>query len=605
MKKTLFKKCIACLLLILVIAAGFALPASAYSSQGSKLFSLLASEGGSLQGYIDNVLSKNVGTPDGDWLFIDLMRHDGSLNGNKYAAALDAYTSANALTKPTDYERIAIAYTAAGIYNDFVGSALEAELKNNTINALFFELILLDCGGYESAKNKRDGLIDEILGSQMSDNGWTLSGPSDVDMTAMALQALAPYKSRSNVASAVERALGFLSGKQTDNGDFRGFRNTLSCESTAQVIIALTSLGIDPASDSRFIKKGATAYDGLRRYQLPDGSYCHVKEIAKRDNIATEQAARAIVAAERFSSGKSSFFSFEKPAAAEPDPPSVVTPDHDSSDDNRDSSGNQEASQPGESTPEGGSGNGSDGTESDSAVSSDEASSGESTGDSSFYSSSEYSSESIIGSVSSGSDPSDTTGNVSYKFYACGAIAVLFIAACIFLVIKKKASLKNIVPIAVIASALICGVIFLNFTSVKDYYSVNLGSASEGDNTATISISCRILEGVEENIPEDGYILKPTTYVINEGDTVFDALLAVTRANQIKINYTGNAGGVLSVYVSSIAGFSEMQYGALSGWIYRVNKYTPDVGCGSYDIKDGDVIEWVYTLDLGKDAENG
>ena len=151
---------------------------------------------------------------------------------------------------------------------------------------------------------------------------------------------------------------------------------------------------------------------------------------------------------------------------------------------------------------------------------------------------------------------------------------------------------------------LICGIVFLNITSVKDYYSVNLDSASDGDNTVTISISCSILKGVTDDLPDDGSILKPPQYVMQEGDTVFDAVLAVTRANQIRINYTGSPGGVLSVYVSSIAGYSEMQYGALSGWIYRVNKYTPDVGCGSYDIKDGDVIEWVYTLDLGKDAES-
>ena len=590
MKKLFNPKSIISLLLIFVIAAGFALPANAYSSQSSKLFSLLESEGGSLQGYIDNVLIKNVGTHDADWLFIDLMRRDGSLNGDKYAAALDGYTSANALTKPTDYERIAIAYTAAGVCNDFVKSALDAELSNNTINALFFELILLDCGGYESSRNKRDALIDKILGSQMSDNGWTLSGPSDVDMTAMALQALAPYKNRSDVAYAVERALGFLSGKQTANGDFRGFRNMLSCESTAQVIIALTSLGIDPAVDSRFIKDGATAFDGLRRYQLQDGSYCHVTEIAKRDNIATEQAARALVSAERFAAGKSSFFSFEKPSETPPVSPADVTPenpDGNSSDDSTHSSDSEETAESSSSLPE----------------SSGQSSNGKPEESSAVISSSDPSSATEP-DASADSEPAKRSGG-AYKIYACGAVVLLFIAVCLILAIKKKASLKNVIPIAVVAILLICGVLLLNFTSVKDYYSVNLSSVGEGDNTVTISIGCRILEGIEENIPEDGYILKPTKYVINEGDTVFDVLLAVTRANRIKINYTGSAGGMLSVYVSSIAGYSEMQYGALSGWIYRVNNYTPDVGCGSYDVKNGDVIEWVYTLDLGKDAENG
>ncbi|MBQ6552083.1 MAG: DUF4430 domain-containing protein [Clostridia bacterium] len=592
--KKLFKfKSIICLLLILVIAAGIALPASAYASQSSKLFSLFASEGGTLQGFIDNTLVKEAGSSYGDWLFIDLMRHDASLNGDKYIAALDEYLVANEPKNNTEKERVAIAYTAAGVSNEFVNSTLEADFSATGINGIIFGLILLDCGGYDSARNDRNTLIKAILDSQLQDNGWSLFGAvSDVDVTSMALQALAPYKARTDVASAIDRALSMLSEKQTDDGDFKSMMGMgrppmPTCESTAQVIVALTALGIDPAKNTAFIKNGNTVYDGLRRYQLSDGSYCHTTGTG-RNAIATEQAARALVAAERFSTGKSPYFSFKKPVKPDPEPP-VVTPDDPADSSSGETLGSSENTE----TPD----------SSSSDASSDESSSASSedgAGVSSLSSSIDSASE-----MSSGSETAAPSNKSAYKFYVCGAIGLLFAAVCVILAIKKKASLKNVIPIAVVAILLICGVLLLNFTSVKDYYSVNLSSAGEGDNTVTISISCRILEGVEENIPEDGYILKPTKYVINEGDTVFDALLAVTRANQIKINYTGNAGGVLSVYVSSIAGFSEMQYGALSGWIYRVNNYTPDVGCGSYDIKDGDVIEWVYTLDLGKDAENG
>lgn len=597
MKKTFFKKTIACLLLTLVVAAGFAIPSNAYSTQSSKLFSLFSSEGGGLQGYIDNVLAAEAGGGDSEWLFIALKGHTPSLNGDKYVAGLDSFTAANDITKETDFERIAMAYTSAGVNNDFVKSALELDLSSSTLNGIFFELILLDSGNYDSAKNSRDDLINKILSSQKSDGGWTIFGPSDVDMTAMALQALAPYKSGSNVASAIESALAFLSKKQKPDGDFVGFNNTLSSESTSQVIIALTALGIDPAKDDRFIKSDSqdetirrNAYDGLARYQLSDGSYCHTIGGGKNYK-ATAQAACALAAAERFYAGKPSLYSFGKPNEPSGDQPAIVTPDE--PDDGRDSS------------PSG---------EDDTESSSDDAASSLST---------EASSDAPAGSdddsgagssdEASSEGPSDTpandghtsvSGKITYKYYACGAVVILFAAACGYLAYKKKASLKNIIPLAVIAALLICGIIFINFTSVKDFYSVDLNSASDGDESVTISISCNILQGVAEDVPEDGYILKPTQYVINEGDTVFDALLAVTRANHIKINYTGSSGGLLSVYVSSIGGYAEMQYGALSGWIYRVNNYTPDVGCGSYELKDGDVIKWVYTLDLGKDAEN-
>ena len=593
MKKPFFKKCIACLLLILVIAAGFAIPSSAYSSQSSKLFSLLASEGGSLQGYIDNRLAPEAGGGDSEWLFIALKGRNPSLNGDKYVAALDSFVSANDIVKETDFERIAMAYTAAGVNNDFVKSALEIDLSTSTINGVFFELILLDSGNYESAKNSRDDLISKILGSQRSDGGWTVFGPSDVDMTSMALQALAPYKSRSNVAAAIDSALAFLSKKQNPEGDFPGFQNATSSESTSQVIIALTALGIDPAKDGRFIKTDPqddtvrrTPYDGLNRYQLADGSYCHTVG-GGRNYKATAQAACALAAAERFNAGKPALYYFGKPAEPSADTPEVVTPDET---DGRDSSPAPEDETSSSSDDEASS------SSDDSSDSSDDTSDVASTF-SSNEASSEYGSEAQTGDSATAATKKNT-----YKYYACGGILLMFAFACVYMRFRQQATLKNIIPIAIGAIMLICGVLFFNFTSVKDYYDVNLGSASDGDAAVTISINCKILEGVADDVPEDGYVLKPTKYVINEGDTVFDALLAVTRANKIKISYTGS-GGLISVYVSSIGGYTEMQYGALSGWIYRVNKYTPDVGCGSYDLKDGDVIEWVYTLDLGKDVD--
>ena len=58
--------------------------------------------------------------------------------------------------------------------------------------------------------------VDRILSKQLSDGSWSLSGegPGDVDVTAMALQALSRYTDQAAVKLGVDRALVWLSGQQ-------------------------------------------------------------------------------------------------------------------------------------------------------------------------------------------------------------------------------------------------------------------------------------------------------------------------------------------------------------------------------------------------------
>ena len=90
----------------------------------------------------------------------------------------------------------------------------------------------------------REKLIETILGAALEDGGWTLSGTkADPDMTAMAIQALAPYyKTNETVKAAVDKALEALSALQRNDGGF-GSWGTVNSESCAQVIVALTALG--------------------------------------------------------------------------------------------------------------------------------------------------------------------------------------------------------------------------------------------------------------------------------------------------------------------------------------------------------------------------
>ena len=83
-------------------------------------------------------------------------------------------------------------------------------------------------------------------------------------MTAMAIQALAPYYENAQVKAAVDAALTFLAGVQNTDGTFSEIPGTAaSAESTAQVIVALTALGIDPTADTRFVKSGVSVVDAL------------------------------------------------------------------------------------------------------------------------------------------------------------------------------------------------------------------------------------------------------------------------------------------------------------------------------------------------------
>ena len=143
-----------------------------------------------------------------------------------------------------------------------------------------------------------------ILSAQLSDGGWALSGErSDPDMTGMAIQSLAPYmESHTAVKEAVEKAVQTLSGMQNDNGSFSGIDGP-SSESIAQVIVALSALGIDADADARFVKNGISALDALLTYYVAGGGFRHVLS-GNLDGMATEQAYYAMAAYDRMMKSK-------------------------------------------------------------------------------------------------------------------------------------------------------------------------------------------------------------------------------------------------------------------------------------------------------------
>ena len=184
------------------------------------------------------------------------------------------------------------------------------------INGPIYALIALDSNNYEipqvdevEVQATRQMYLDYILEHEKDGGGWALFGAAgDVDITGMALQALAPYyNSNPEVKAAVDRAIAWLSSIQKDHGGFEGQWSGYSSESVSQVVIGLTGLGIDIENDVRFIKSGNTLLDALMTFSVPEGGFKHNHKYSV-DGIATDQAAHALVAYQRLANGQNRLY---------------------------------------------------------------------------------------------------------------------------------------------------------------------------------------------------------------------------------------------------------------------------------------------------------
>lgn len=218
----------------------------------------------------------------------------------------------------TDYCKMSIIGTSLGMdATDLYGHNFVEKIYNNEkmtnqgLNGPIWALIALDSKGYaipENGKWNRGKLVNEILNSQNDDGGFGLTDKSgsDVDITAMTLQALSNYLDNKDVKSAVEGGLEYLSKNQQSDGGYNSKWAGDSSESVSQVIIALTSLNIDPAMDARFIKDN-NLIDKLLSYQGEDGGFKHLKGEGSTV-IPTEQALRALVSYQLFLNGEGKLY---------------------------------------------------------------------------------------------------------------------------------------------------------------------------------------------------------------------------------------------------------------------------------------------------------
>lgn len=296
-----------------------------------KEFDKIYQETGSSQAALASKAGLTAGTSGGEWVALGLAR-SGSISdtlAEQYAQAAYQYvkkkgSSTMSDSKSTENSRMILALTSIGKDpSDVAGYDLLEPLadldyvKSQGINGPIFALIALDSHDYEIPKavagktqTTREALIDAILAAQLSDGGWNVNGNgADADMTAMAIQALAPYySSNAKVKSAIDDALNRLSQMQEANGGYTSW-GTANAESVAQVIVALTSLGIDPASDGRFIKNGYSTLDALATFYNDKGGFKHSQSDTTSSNgLATEQAYYALASWYRLKAGKTSLY---------------------------------------------------------------------------------------------------------------------------------------------------------------------------------------------------------------------------------------------------------------------------------------------------------
>ncbi|MGN1112172.1 MAG: prenyltransferase/squalene oxidase repeat-containing protein [Acutalibacteraceae bacterium] len=245
-------------------------------------------------------------------------------------------------TYATDYHKIALSVISAGgnpynvggvnlIADGVYNRENTASLGRQGMNGWVWGLIALDSLNTQVPDGScytREEIITEILKYQLKDGGFSIvpmASKSDVDITAMALYALAPYRYDSTAYTYVPRynkngkavtktagqvidaALSFLSNSQRNDGSYESY-GVLNSESISQVIIALCSLGIDPQNDPMFIKD-KSLLNSFMSFRQRNGGFAH-KLGEGSDAMASEQALGAVAALDRFYRGQTRLFDF-------------------------------------------------------------------------------------------------------------------------------------------------------------------------------------------------------------------------------------------------------------------------------------------------------
>lgn len=282
------------------------------------------------------------GTSESDW-FTFAVERAPSLSEQTDPAGLEAYVTQKYQTaqklspaKATEWHRISLTLRAMGVDPAACGTegsidliadgtydrGRTAALDRQGLTGWIWALITLHSGEYPVPAGAHDteaDMICQLLSRQQPDGGFALAGTrSDVDVTAAAVAALAPlyssdrtytYTRRSDgavctltVRQTVDQCMELLSGRQLESGGFASY-GTENAESSAQVILALLSLGRDPRTDPAFQAGGHDPVEALLAYRRQDGGFAHSSEQTGSNVIATNQCMLALAGIQRLDAG--------------------------------------------------------------------------------------------------------------------------------------------------------------------------------------------------------------------------------------------------------------------------------------------------------------
>lgn len=281
--------------LLALVLALISLPAAAESSIQDQILRLLAHVQGDLemQTWLDDVLAADDGSSGDNYII--LLRHaEHGLALDSFLEAADMRLQTDDRLNPVARQRCALALIACGALDRVPAALVDETAGMLGVMSNVFALHLLN-NGAQSAIWNVESMVEALLGLQKADGGWAVTGDyGDVDVTAMCLQALALCPKSNQIQSAMENAIAFLSEKQLESGGYASYGKE-NAESAAQVIIALSALGIDSDQDAHFIKNGHSVLDALKAYQAEGGGFSHL--LGEAENAtANLQALQAFIA---------------------------------------------------------------------------------------------------------------------------------------------------------------------------------------------------------------------------------------------------------------------------------------------------------------------
>jgi hypothetical protein len=160
----------------------------------------------------------------------------------------------------------------------------------------------------------------------------------------------------------------------------------------------------------------------------------------------------------------------------------------------------------------------------------------------------------------------------------------------------------------IIFAALVIGVLAAAWAVAKPLPAEPQDVAAEATLSCTLSVRCdtvlnhmdRLASEKNGLIPVDGVIFPATAVSFYAGESVFDLLQREMKRGNIHLEFVYTPL-YQAAYIEGLHNLYEFDAGALSGWMYKVNDWVPNYSCSSYLLKDGDVVEWAYTCDLGAD----